>query len=322
MSVWNRIGDVATTVGKTVASPVTNLAKWGGEVAGGVGSAARFAWDFGTAPWNSADEYNGFVQSFKTASEPEAKDIIKPLASAAGAIMKVPLVQPALERINNINQEYIRQPLSTVALAVGEVNKRSVTGEGPLIAELGYFDPNLWRKAYKGAQEISFGQAIVGNARSVYDPKFNIYDPAQRDAAFKKSAWGKVASGGTDLVLQFFGDVTVVGAKAGMALKASKLGVGKLTNANAVAKAAEDITKAQYGVNNRFTKVIDDFTANDSTYALSHPMVKSSSEPALLAHLLGDSVDRDETAMILRSALGDPAAMDELRLQRAYITDA
>ena len=322
MSVWNRIGDVATTVGKTVASPVTNLAKWGGEVAGGVGSAARFAWDFGTAPWNSADEYNGFVQSFKTASEPEAKDIIKPLASAAGAIMKVPLVQPALERINNINQEYIRQPLSTVALAVGEVSKRSVTGEGPLIAELGYFDPNLWRKAYKGAQEISFGQAIVGNARSVYDPKFNIYDPAQRDAAFKKSAWGKVASGGTDLVLQFFGDVTVVGAKAGMALKASKLGVGKLTNANAVAKAAEDITKAQYGVNNRFTKVIDDFTTNDSTYALSHPMVKSSSEPALLAHLLGDSVDRDETAMILRSALGDPVAMDELRLQRAYITDA
>jgi len=51
-------------------------------------------------------------------------------------------------------------------------------------------------------------------------------------------------------------------------------------------------------------------------------MVKSSSQPGLLAHLLGDSVDRDETAMILRSALGDPVAMDELKLQRAYITDA
>jgi hypothetical protein len=55
---------------------------------------------------------------------------------------------------------------------------------------------------------------------------------------------------------------------------------------------------------------------------LNHPMVKSSSQPGLLAHMLGDSVDRDETALILRSALGDPAAMDELRLQRAYITDA
>ena len=315
MSIWNRIGDISTTVAK-------NTVKFGGELAGAATSSARFAWDVGTAPWNDAEEYNGFIQPFKTAAETEGKDIVKPLASAAGAIMKVPGVQPALERINNINQEYIRQPAATVALAIGEINKRSVTGEGPLIAELGYFDPNIWRKAYKGAQEISFGQATVGNLRSVYDPKFNIYDPAQREAAFKKSAWGKSLSGGADLGLQFFGDVTVAGSKAIMVLKASKLGVGKLNNVNAVAKAAEDITKAQYGVNNRFTKVIDDFTKNDSLYALNHPMVKSSSQPGLLAHLLGDSVDKDETAMILRSALGDPAAMDELRLQRAYITDA
>jgi hypothetical protein len=51
-------------------------------------------------------------------------------------------------------------------------------------------------------------------------------------------------------------------------------------------------------------------------------MVRSSSNPGLLAHLLGDSVDRDETALILRSALSDPKAMDELRESRRYITDA
>ena len=82
MSVWNRIGDVATTVGKTTASSVVNLAKWGGEIAGAVGGTARFAWDVGTAPWNDAEEYNGFVQPFKTASEKQGKDIIKPFASA------------------------------------------------------------------------------------------------------------------------------------------------------------------------------------------------------------------------------------------------
>lgn len=315
MSLWNRIGDVATTA-------VKNTGKFGGEILEATGSAARFAWDVGTAPWNDADEYNGFIQPFKTAAEKEGKDIIKPLASAAGAIMKVPGVQPALERIGYINQEYIREPLATVALAVGEINRRSVTGEGPLIAELGYFDPKLWSKAYKGAQEISLGQAVVGAGRSVYDPKFNIYDPAQRDAAFKKSAWGKAASGGVDLLAQFFGDVTLAGGKVAKVAKASQLGVGLLKNSDVVAKAAEDITKAQFGVSNRFSKVLDDFTKNDSLYALNHPMVKSSSQPGLLAHLLGDSVDRDETAMILRSALGDPVAMDELRLQRAYITDA
>ena len=315
MSLWNRIGDVATTA-------VKNTGKFGGEILEATGSAARFAWDVGTAPWNDAEEYNGFIQPFKTASEKEGKDIIKPLASAAGAIAKVPLVQPALERIGYINQEYIREPLTTVALAVGEINRRSVTGEGRFIAELGYFDPKLWSKAYKGAQDISIGQAAVGNTRSVYDPKFNIYDPAQRDAAFKKSAWGKSTSGGVDLVAQFFGDVTVVGSKVAKVAKASQLGVGLLKNSDVVAKAAEDITKAQFGVDNRFAKVLDDFTKNDSVYALNHPMVKSSSQPGLLAHLLGDSVDRDETAMILRSALGDPVAMDELKLQRAYITDA
>jgi hypothetical protein len=321
VSLWNRIGDVASTVGKTATSTVGNLGKWAGEIAGGVGSTARVAWDFGTAPWNDADEYNGFIQSFKTAVEPEKKDIIKPLASAAGAIMKVPGVQPALERISYINQEYIREPLTTVALASGQLNKELASGD--LVgAATGFFDPKQWQKAYRGAQDISFGQAVVGQYRNLYDPKFNIYDPAQRDAAFKKSAWGKTASGGVDLVAQLVGDVTLVAGKAIKVAKASEIGIGKLTNADAVAKAAEDITKAQYGVNNRFTKTLDDFTKNDSTYALSHPMVKSSSNPGLLAHLLGDSVDRDETALILRSALADPAAMDELRLQRAYITDA
>ena len=307
-SIWNRIGDVASTVAK-------DALKFGGEVLGAATAPAKFAWDIGTAPWNDADEYNGFIQPFKTAAAEAGKDIVKPLASAAGAIMKVPGIQPALERINRINQEYIREPLTTYNLVIGDIT----SGREPVGS---IFDPNEWRKAYKGAQDISFGQAFVSNIRNVYDPKFNVYDPRQREQAFKKSAWGKWTSGGFDLGIQLVGDVTLAAGKAAKVLKASELGVGKLNNADQVAKAAEDITKAQYGVSNRFTKVLDDFTEKDSAYAISHPMVKSSNNPALLAHLLGDSVDRDETALILRSALGDPAAMDELRLQRAYITDA
>jgi hypothetical protein len=307
MSIWNRIGDVATTAAKDVF-------KFGGEILGSAKGTAKFAWDIGTAPWNNAEEYNGFIQPFKTAAAKEGGDIIKPLASAGGAIMKVPGVQPALERINKINQEYIREPLTTFELVQGDVSKTNSLNT--------FFDPNEWRKAYKGAQEISYGQAVMSKFRSVYDPKFNVYDPSQREQAFKNSAWGKFASGGADLVVQLLGDVSLAAGKGIKALKASELGVGKLTNADVVAKAAEDITQAQYGVTNRFTKVLDDFTKNDSAYAISHPMVKSSNNPGLLAHLLGDSVDRDETALILRSALSDPAAMDELRLQRAYITDA
>lgn len=308
MSVWNRIGDVASTAAK-------NAFKFSGEVVGSGVGIARFAWDVGTAPWNDQAQYNGFIQPFKTAAAKQGGDIIKPYSSAGGAIMKVPGVAPALERINYINREYIREPLTTYNLVLGDITsgRESITS---------VFDPNEWRKAYKGAQDISFGQAALSVGRNVYDPKFNVYDPKQREAAFKKSAWGKALSGGLDLSIQLVGDVTVGVGKALKVAKASELGVGKLNNADAVAKAAEDITKAQYGEVNRMTKILDDFTANDSAYAISHPMVKSSSNPGLLAHLLGDSIDRDETALILRSAMSDPAAMDELRLQRRYISDA
>ena len=229
--------------------------------------------------------------------------------------MKVPGVAPALERINYVNREYIREPLTTVALVQGDIT----SGREPLT---GFFDPKVWRKAATGAEEISFGQASVAGYRAFYDPKFNVYDPKQREQAFKNSAWGKGLTGTFDVFAQLFGDVTLAAGKGIKVLKASDVGVGKLSTADDVARAAEDITKAQYGETNRFTKVLDDFTANDSAYAISHPMVKSSSNPGLLAHLLGDSVDVDETALILRSALADPVAMDELRLSRRYITDA
>jgi hypothetical protein len=308
VSVWNRIGDVASTAAK-------NAFKFGGEVVGSGVGIARFAWDVGTAPWNDQAQYNGFIQPFKTAAAKQGGDIIKPYSSAGGAIMKVPGVAPALERINYVNREYIREPLTTYNLVLGDI----ASGREDLTA---IFDPNAYRKAYKGAQDISFGQATVSLYRNAYDPKFNVYDPKQREAAFKKSAWGKALSGGFDLGIQLVGDVTLAAGKGVKVLKASDVGVGKLNNADAIAKAAEDITKAQSGEVNRMTKILDDFTVNDSAYAISHPMVKSSSNPGLLAHLLGDSIDRDETALILRSAMSDPAAMDELRLQRRYITDA
>jgi hypothetical protein len=304
VSVWNRIGDVASNVGK-----------FAGEIAGAGAGVARFAWDVGTAPWNDNEEYNGFVNTFKTAYNKESKNIVKPFASAGGAIMKVPGLAPTLRTINEINQEYIREPLTTVNLVAGDL----YSGR---ISPLGIFDPDSWRKAYKGAQEISYGQSVVSAIRNIYDPKFNVYDPREREQAFKKSMFGKFASGIGDFGIQLVGDVTLVAGKAAKVATLSTKGIGAIRNADDAAKAAEDITRSQYGVKTRFTKVIDDFTKNDSMYALNHPMVKSSNNPGLLAHLLGDSVDADETALILRSALGDPKAMDELSLQRAYITDA
>ena len=305
VSIWNRIGDVATTVAKGAFN-------FGEDVAKATLAPAKMAWDIGTAPWNNADEYNGFVQTFKTAALKDGPNLIKPLADAGGAIMKVPGVQPALQRINYINQNYIREPIATFNLVQGDVQA----------GKADFFDPNEWKKAFTGAQSISLGQAVAYRYRSIYDPKFNIYDPRERDQAFKQSTWGKLLTGSIDTTAQIFGDVSLGAGKAIKVLKASELASGVLKSADIVAKAAEDVTKAQYGVNNRFTKVLDDFTKNDSVYAINHPMIKSSDQPALLAHLLGQSKDRDTTGLILRTAMGDPAAMDELGLLRADMKDA
>jgi hypothetical protein len=308
VSVWNRIGDIASNAAKGTFN-------FAGDVVGSVGGVAKFAWDVGTAPWNDAEEYNGFVQPFKTAAAKEGENIVKPLATAGGAIMKVPGLAPALEGLYKVNQEAIREPLSTYFLMQGQVSGGKAS----------FFNPDDWKRAYKGAQEIDFGKALfsgtVAASRLSYDPQFNIYDPREREAAYKSGMFSVLEKAG-NIGIQLFGDVSLGAAKGAKVLKESTLGTGKLKNADLVAKAAEDITKAQYGVDNRFTKVLKDFTDNSSTYALSHPMVKSSSNPGLLAHLLGDSIDIDETALILRSALGDPKAMDDLRLQRTYITDA
>lgn len=323
MSNWiNRIGDTASNLAK-------NAVKFGGETLNAVATPWKAAWDIGTAPWNNAEEYSGFSNTLKSAYSENVPNLVKPLASASGAIMKVPGVQPVMENIDKINREFIREPLTTAGLVMTEaVGKRfadrslfhPIDYSNP--TEGGFFDPNVWKKAYKGAQDISYGQALVGYARSFYDPKFNIYDPRDREAAFEKSLWGKATSGFYDLGIQFFGDVTLVAGKGVKVAKAGEFAQGLLKNADVVAKAAEDITKAQYGVKNRFTPLLEDFTKNDSAYALNHPIVKSSAEPGLLAHLLGESKDIDNTALILRSSMGDPAALDELRVLRADMSDA
>jgi len=322
VSIWNRIGDVAVTLAKTPGNAVDSIV-------GSVAGLIKTAYDIGTAPWNDEEDYNGFVKPFKSAWNENKGLIIRPLASAGGAIMKVPGIQPTFEKINEINQEYIREPLATFNLV--QTDQTQFKGS--------FFDPNDWKKAYRAVNEeqkivdpitgevtivppISLGQAIARNTRLIYDPEFDIYNPAERQKAFYNSAFGQVQSGLIDVAGLFALDVTLAAGKGVKIASESTAARGTLKTAEDVAKAAEDVTKAQYGVENRFSKVLDDFTVNDSVYALNHPLVRSSNQPALLAHLLGESVEREQTALILRSAMGDPKALDDLANLRVDMKDA
>jgi hypothetical protein len=60
VSIWNRIGDVASTFTKASGRAVDS-------VVGGVFGIGKMAYDIGTAPWNDDEDYNGFLKPFKSA---------------------------------------------------------------------------------------------------------------------------------------------------------------------------------------------------------------------------------------------------------------
>jgi hypothetical protein len=307
VSVWTRVGQFAKDVGVAVASP------------------AKFVWDVASSPFNNDEHFNGVANTLANATKNLGSSLLKPVADVAA----LPGVSQAVAGINTINQNVIREPLATAALTIGD----TLSGKGSI------FNPNEWKKAYAATQDtfvvnpddptkkirvpgVSFGQAVVGAGIGLASDKFDIYDPKQREEAFKNSMFGEVTSGALDFGIQFAGDVTLGLAKGVKVLKASEYGVGALTNGDKAAKAAEEITKSVAGQKNRFTPLIANFTKNDSTYAINHPLVKSSSEPAFLANVLGAAKDEETIGLILRSSLGDAHAIEELKLTRADLSQA
>jgi len=301
LSIWNRIGDAAKAVGGAIETAGKDAWQLGTSV-------PRFAWDVGTAAFNDNEQWNGFANTLDSAT----KRLEGNIAPTFTAIGKVPGLNSALNTVQAVNRNLLYRPATTYNLVEDAFIKSPSS----------IFDPNMWKKAWNGSNDISLGQAIDAPYAHIFNNNFNIYDPAQREETFKKNIFGRVTSGSLDVYKDFMLDVTLGGSKVLKALKASELGVGAIKTAEDASKAAEDITQAQNGVKNRFTPVLQDFAKNDKTYAINHPMVRSSSNPGLLAHLLGDSKDTEQVGTVLRAAIGDPHAMIDLAAKRADMSDA
>jgi hypothetical protein len=290
------------------------------DLAGAAFAGPKFLWDVANAPWNDDEQFNGFSNTLKNAAAKNLIATTKPLVNIGETALGAPGVRPALETAYEVSKNVLQKPVTATALMLNagmqeeDSNTRFITK---------WFDPSEYKKAWNAAEEdISLGQAL-GPGRLIVGKDFDIYDPAQRQQAYERNLFGKYTSGTIDVAKQFTLDILNVAGLAGGALKASKYGVGAINNADDAAKAAEDIARAQIGgEKNRFTKPLEDFAKNDSIYALNHPMVKSSTNPTLLANLLGESKNVEEVGDVLRSALGDPKAMADLTARRADMADA
>ena len=288
------------------------------DLAGAAIAGPKFIWDIANAPFNDDEKFNGLTNTLKSAFANNVVSTTKPFVNILETGLGAPGVKPALNAAYEVSKNVLQRPITTVGIM-----SNAPASEGIVKPLLKWFNPDEYKKAWNAAEtDISMGQAF-GPGALIVGKDFDIYDPAQRQQAYERNLFGKYASGTIDVGKQFTLDILNVAGIAGGALKASKYGVGAINNADDAAKAAEEITRAQIGgEKNRFTKPLDDFAKNDSIYAINHPMVKSSNNPALLAHLLGESTDVQQVGDVLRSALGDPKAMADLSLRRADMADA
>jgi hypothetical protein len=282
LSFWDRLGTLAKdTTGALTASP-------------------KFLWDVATAPWNDNEEFNGFANTFKTAGTKLGQSLIKPISDIA----ETPGIKQTLQGIDTFNREYIREPLTTGLLAATE------TG--------GDFG-----KAKELAQNTSFGQALVGGIGAVLPgqqavDKINYEDTAAVDKFFSTGA-PRFWSGVGDVSIQVFGDVTIAGGKAAKIARESSLVTNKINNAQKAAKAINDFSDAGNGVVNRMSKPLEDFVANGAEYAYNHPMIRKSPMRDTLAYGLGQANNTYDASLIMRAALADPRALEELQIVRASI---
>ena len=285
MNIWNRLGDLAK-----------GTRDWVGDIALGAVSltGAKFAWDVFTAPMNDDKQFNGFFNSIKNAGVNTVKNIARPFGGVIGATIAV-------------GESAIRQPLSAGLMFAAEPTQ----GLG---------------KAIENRQEVSIGQAAANLlAKSsplrllpdsltpaLFDDKFSIYDSRQRKAAFKDSLFGRYTTGTLDAAAQIFLDPTIILGKATAAAKAADKASDAIFAINEVKTTGFGATSTLSKRAERYAKLAEDFAANDSIWAMNHPLVKSSNNQATVSYLLGTTTTREEAINTLAALFGDKSAIDAL----------
>lgn len=311
MSIWNRLGQLATDV--------KDFAQHTGSA---MASAPKFVWDVATAPWNDNEEFNGFSNTIKSAGKnmaesaaPLAKDVLGAVSNVASA----PGVKQTLNAIDTVNRELIREPLTTGLLMAAE-------RKNP-------FDTNAWGDTYDQAQTTSFGQSLVGAIGAITPGEQAVdhldWENPEAVKEFYSQGSQKFWSGVGDFGIQVFGDLTIAGGKAAKIAKASEYVTNSFALANKekaaqrMMQAVNDISDAATGVaTNKYTTLLDKFANNSASYAYQHPMIKNSPMRDTLAYGLGQAKTPQEASLILRAGLNDKRALAEIKAKRFDIGEA
>lgn len=270
MNMWDRFGNLSKGVGD-----------WFGDIGTGIVAPIKFAWDVASAPWNDAPEYNGFVNTLKSASDTAARSLGRPLGGVISASV-------------HVAENIVRQPLSATLL---------------------YAQSGDWNKSWEARNEISAGQSLVGAVGKVVggvlpdsigpaftDSTFDIFDKTKRELAFKNSIYGRVTTGTLDFAADMFLDPTLAVGKLGKLAKAG----------DSLEVMAKGINAARAGEVNKYSKMAENFAANDGIYAQKHAWVRSGNEQGVSAYYLGQSKTKDEALNVMAALTGDRSGIEGL----------
>ena len=284
MEVWNRIGKFAR-----------GTADWVGDVGLAIVSPAKFVWDVTTAPFNDREEFNGFYSTIRQAGIDFGKNVLRPVGGVVAAIDKTA-------------QNVLREPLSAAFLAAGQRD----------------FSASGLRKAWEARNEVSVGQSVLSAILSpakllpdqitpeFLDSDFDIYDDKKRKEAFSKNAFARVASGSLDVAAQFGLDPTLGVAKVVKAVR----------SVDDAFEAIQKIRAAAAGDINEYSKIAEDFAANDAIWAAAHPWVKATNNETDVSYLLGQTRTKQEAFDTMLAILGDESGIKRLEeLRRPDLAD-
>jgi len=298
MSVWKKMNDLTK-----------GTIDWTRDVGLSLIAGPKFFWDIATAPWNDRKEFNGFLNTISQATIDANKNTFRPLGGIVAA--------------NYATAKNILWEPAAAVTSFGLEAERTGTGltAGLFDSEVRKKNQEQWKKAWDNRQEVPLGQgmaysqpqnAILKGISSITDNEeflpqylksdFDIYDSTQRDRAFKSSLYGKITSGIGDVEKQLFLDPSLI---VGKAIKVAKMADDSFT-------AIKGIDAALAGEVNKYSKLGDDFAANDGIYALNHPWIGKANDPASSSYLLGVTSTKEEALHTMSALLGNPGSVAKL----------
>ena len=173
----------------------------------------------------------------------------------------------------------------------------------------------------------------------LYSKNFDIKDEQDRVKAFSESPTGKILSGIGDTLFAWWADPGVI---AGKGIKVARSGgqVGPIRTmgiTDRTVKTAQDAYKISEEIDQHvmFRKsggsmgretaaglAVERTLNKDAVEMAFDPLARRSNNKGLIASLLGESVDIETSALIVKAGLGNVDAMDALRTRSASTADA